>query len=200
MRAIKQGLLAVVAAGIAAAAPAVAAADQWEVGGTLLTGTAMVEGESTLSITAQAAPGVFITTTCDVLVTAEIWNDSGTGAGEVSMVDVTYASCMVTGLPFCRVGSVNSNLPWTFDVLSDTRVEIGGIDFTTTLANDGGSCALAGARQILGSVTGSWNNSTSELEFNNATGMSIVGMGPTVVNGNLYLEEEGTGAPISLAP
>ncbi len=198
---MKKAMVVAAVAGIAAAAPAVASADEWFVGGNLVGGPstpALVDGESQLSFTVQAAPGLFVTTTCDVYITADLWNAAGTGHGEVTIFDPTETSCQVTGVPFCLVEEVHADTPWTIEVLADTQVTISNVSFTNTYVNDGGPCALAGAREITGSVTGSWNNGSGELEFNNATGLTVTGVGPAIVNGNAYLEEQGTSAPVSL--
>lgn len=196
---MKKAMVIAAVAAVGAVAPAVASADRWYVGGNVLTSTAQVEGESSLSFTAQVAPGVFATTTCDVYITADIYNQAGTGHGDVTVFDPTEASCQVTGVPNCRVSLVDaSTTPWTIEVLASTRVRISNVDFTNTYVNNGGTCPLAGNRQITGSVTGTWSNATNELQFVNEGGLTVVGVGPAVVNGNAYLEEEGTGAAVEL--
>ena len=75
---------------------------------------------------------------------------------------------------------------------------ISSVDFTYTYVNNGGTCALAGSRLIRGSVTGTWNNADNELEFVNESGLAVVGVGPATVNGEAYLEEEGTSAAVTL--
>lgn len=201
---MKKALVVAAVAGVAAATPAVASADVWQVGGSTVGGApgAQVAGGGSLSFTAQVAPGVFATTTCNVAIAADIWNAGSplTGAGQVTTFDPDEASCVVTGVPNCAVSNVSAVTPYSIAVGASTRVTISNVDFTNTYVNNGGTCALAGSRQIEGSVAGTWSNATNELVFVNEAGLTVTGVGPATVNGEAYLEEAGTSAAVTLAP
>lgn len=189
---MKRTVLAGAVVAVAAlAVPAMASAAAWDVDGTPVGGSpgASAAGGGNFSFTAQVAPGVFITTSCDVAVEADVWNASGVGSGSVTDFDLREPTCVVTGVPNCAVSSVVPTMPWTLTT-SGSTVTFGNLSFVYTLVNAGGSCALAGSRQVVGSVTGDWYDAgTVEpdfpglVEYVNAPGLMIVGFVPTVVNG-----------------
>lgn len=198
---IKKAMVVAAVAGISALAPAVASADVWKVNGSTVGGPlgAQVEGGGSLSFTVNI--GVLVTTTCDVAVTADVWNAGSplTGAGQVTVFDPDETTCVVTGVPNCQVTAVSAATPWSLST-SGSSVTISGVSFTNTYANAGGTCALAGNRTISGSVTGTWDNSDNTLNFTNAAGLTAAGVGPAIVNGSAFLEEEGTGGVLTLEP
>ncbi len=192
-----RGVVIAAVTGLVAGAPAVAEADEWQVGGFPLVGVAQTEGTAWIGFTIAVAPGVTPTITCPLDVTAELFNDAGTGAGEILDLDVA-GYCQISGAFGCDVYALTPQFPWTLTVDPGTRVRADGIDLTVTLG--GTLCALAGDHQFAGSVSGTWNNATGALEFVNEPGLTAAGAFPVTVNGDLSLEEEGTGAAITLAP
>lgn len=187
---MKRAMVAGAVVAVAAlAVPAMASAAEWDVDGTPVGGSPGVSatGGGSFSFTAQVAPGVFSTTSCDVAVEADVWNAAGVGSGSVADFDLQEPTCVVTGIPGCAVSSVVPTMPWTLTT-SGSTVSLGNVSFTYTMV--GSSCALAGSRLVTGSVTGDWYDPGTldptfpgVVEYTNAPGLAIAGFVPLTANG-----------------
>jgi hypothetical protein len=191
---MKKAMVVAAVAGVAAAAPAVASADEWtnDSGASTFNGTAIATGSLTLS-----ASGT--TTTCDVRAELTLDNTGPVGGEGVGTVDVfdlgapAGGSCSST-IPGCtNVSAVANNLPWAIST-SGMDVTIDGVDFNNTYS--GAGCPLTGALvNAIGSVTGT-AVPTGTIVFN-AAGPLTTSLGLATVSGTLGVEDT-SGNPIDL--
>lgn len=191
---------AVVAAG-AAAAPAVASAGP--VFNTSATGTPGEAAHGVGQLTLTVVVGVPRTTTCDVTVTADLWNafDAGTvrGLGEVTTfkLGADAGGTCTTSIPGCTVtATANTTTPWGITADTPSDVTISGINFTNVYS--GANCPLNGnAINATGSLTGTVS-APGLLEFTNASGLTTP-LGPATVDGEVELLWEDDDAPVELS-
>lgn len=199
--AMKKAMAVAAVVGVSALAPAIASADEWYADGVTVGGTPGVAAIATgsLSFTVPVGGGVTATTTCDVEVTVDLFNQAGVAHGDVTSFDVpnpggcTVSSNAPSVIGDCVVTGVVSNVstPWTIST-SGTSGTISGVNFTNTYATapGGNPCALTGSKVITGSVTGSWTN-PGTLSFSNAAGLTVnPGSLPASVNGSVFIEGE----------
>lgn len=182
---------AIVAMG-AMAAPAMASADQWSADGVTVGGApgVAVTGSGTLSFTMNI--GIAVTTTCDVQMDADLYNQGGVADGQVTGFGVASPvnDCTVVGVSNCEVTSVFAavapSVPWAIDTVG-TSATIAGVNFYYAYGriDPASPCALQGTRNMAGNVTATWSNAQEWLAFTNATGLLINGTQPTTVNGAL---------------
>ncbi len=193
---MKKALVVAAVAGVAAAAPAVASADQWTTDGVNpFSGTAVATGQLTLTVVANGA-----TTTCDVEATLDLDNPSGVAHGEVTdfVLGADAGGECTTSLSNCAVSAAAdpTTLPWTVST-SGTNVTISGIRFVNTYVDDGGECALEGVPvSATGSITGSTSGNT--ISFVNGASTTLTStFGPATVSGSVTAEDT-SGNPVSL--
>jgi hypothetical protein len=153
-------LLGAAMALVAFAAPAMAQAeDKWS-----------IEGESELTGTLTSTSGA-LAVTCEVHAVVDFWNET-TATAEVTSFVITAATCKTTVDKFgCTIKTAGPiGAPWHVDVATGE----GGINITEAgFFNEftGTNCALVGipagvALPATGDATGTWNNATSCIDFN----------------------------------
>lgn len=162
-----------VLAGAAQAGPA------WYFNEEALTGKETVVGHAVTG--SFVIPG--LTTTCKPFVLKmTIFNNAGTGAGEITQVPLS--NCF-TNTKACTVESIQANkLPWPVSLATVSKVNhyptIKGVEFD--IVYEGEECVLGGVLVTLkGSAGGLIDNPTESVTFNAATFAATgTSLGPSV--------------------
>lgn len=119
--------------------------------------------------------------TCDVLAQGEIWNEEEAAGGEFAEFD--FEACEAS-FPCSVTGATALELPWDIagaEFEEAPLVEVSGIKTTFTTA-----CSTITAE---GTVNGSYDNSTSCVEFEETSGLTVQGGTPATLDGEVCVTE-----------
>jgi hypothetical protein len=148
-------------------------------------------GELTLDVS-----GVFILN-CPSVTNGELWNEGEEEAavGELASFTPTASGCE-TNFPGCSVAAAHgANLPWgvgAHEALEESELDLFDLNEIEIVFELESGCSIYGLPKTIsaaGSVTGTFDNPTSCIEFSESPGLILNGVAPADLSGELCVTE-----------